>query len=186
MRYDVADALKLSAGRMHTPVAYWNTAYHHGHWLQTSVGRPEMIRGGGTFLPVHFVGVEVAGTLPARGIGYQAGIGNGRTETYARAGDEGEKAFRPAYHAGAHVRPAFLPGLQVGVATYVDRPSNANGTEIHERAASVHLVHEGRSPELLIEWARVGHMRADSGGWSWGGTCWRYERHPRYLNGAAA
>lgn len=168
IQYGVADALKLSAGRMHTPLAYWNTAYHHGHWLQTSVGRPEMVRGGGTFLPIHFVGVEVEGTLPDRGIGYRAGVSNGRNGTFTRAGDEGEKGFRPAFHAGAHVRPGFLPGFQLGAAAYLDRPTSADGIEIRERAVSVHLAHEGRSPELLMEWARVGHMRADSGGWSWG------------------
>ena len=63
LRYDFADALKLSAGRYHTPVSYWNTAYHHGLWLQTSVARPEIIRIGGSFLPVHFVGALLEGTL---------------------------------------------------------------------------------------------------------------------------
>jgi hypothetical protein len=168
IQYDFRDALKVSAGRTHTPMTYWNTAYHHGHWLQTSIGRPEMIRGGGTFLPVHFVGIGLEGSLPSSGLGYQAGVGNGRNATFVRGGDEGEKSFRPAYHVGGHLRPAFLSGLQLGVAGYFDSPTDVNGLEIRERAVSVHLVHEGRSPELLLEYARVGHMRADSGGWSWG------------------
>ena len=46
VQYDFADALRISAGRFHTPVGYWNTAFHHGSWLQTSVARPEMIKFG--------------------------------------------------------------------------------------------------------------------------------------------
>src|SRR5216684_3032138 len=34
IRYDHSDMLKLSIGRYHTPINYWNTAYHHGSWLQ--------------------------------------------------------------------------------------------------------------------------------------------------------
>src|SRR5687768_11180132 len=32
-RYDHNDRLKVSFGRYHTPVNYWNTAFHHGAWL---------------------------------------------------------------------------------------------------------------------------------------------------------
>ena len=63
LRYHFIDALKLSVGRYHTPNSYWNTAYHHGLWLQTSVARPELIKVGGTFLPVHFVGAMAEGDI---------------------------------------------------------------------------------------------------------------------------
>ena len=33
VRFDFADEFKVSAGRFHTPVGYWNTAFHHGSWL---------------------------------------------------------------------------------------------------------------------------------------------------------
>src|SRR5579872_4440482 len=42
LRYDVNDYFKLSFGRYHTPINYWNTAFHHGQWLQTTISRPEM------------------------------------------------------------------------------------------------------------------------------------------------
>ena len=50
VRYDFTDAFKVAAGRFHTPVGYWNAAFHHGSWLQTSVSRPEMIKFG---TPLH-------------------------------------------------------------------------------------------------------------------------------------
>ena len=46
IRFDHSDRLKISFGRYHTPINWWNTAFHHGQWLQTTVSRPEMIQFG--------------------------------------------------------------------------------------------------------------------------------------------
>src|SRR5262249_19226226 len=46
IRYDYNDLFKISFGKYHTPVNYWNTAYHHGLWLQTTISRPDMIQFG--------------------------------------------------------------------------------------------------------------------------------------------
>lgn len=51
VRYDFNDLFKLSFGRYHTPINYWNTAYHHGQWLQTTISRPEMVQFGGQLHP---------------------------------------------------------------------------------------------------------------------------------------
>ena len=66
IRFDQSDHLKMSVGRYHTPINWWNTAFHHGQWLQTTISRPEMTQFGGRFIPVHFVGALVEGALPAR------------------------------------------------------------------------------------------------------------------------
>ena len=91
IRFDQSDALKVSFGRYHTPINWWNTAFHHGQWLQTSIGRPELVQFGGRFIPVHFVGALVEGVAPSGGwnINYQAGIGNGRGSVISRACDAG-------------------------------------------------------------------------------------------------
>ena len=68
LRFDHSDRLKVSFGRYHTPINYWNTAFHHGQWLQTTITRPEMIQFGGRFLPVHFVGALVEGGVPGGGL----------------------------------------------------------------------------------------------------------------------
>ena len=46
-------------GRLHSPSRYWNTAYHHGQYLQTSVTRPlvEKFEDEGGVLPTHVTGV---------------------------------------------------------------------------------------------------------------------------------
>lgn len=40
IRYDLNDYFRVSFGRYHTLINYWNTAFHHGEWLQTSISRP--------------------------------------------------------------------------------------------------------------------------------------------------
>lgn len=65
--YTFSDALTLWGGRFHTPYGIWNTAFHHGQQIQTSLSRPRFLefedRGG--ILPAHTVGLWATGTLPA-------------------------------------------------------------------------------------------------------------------------
>ena len=48
----------LEVGRFHTDIGYWNTAFHHGLWLQIPVERPHVLRfeDDGGLVPVHWVG----------------------------------------------------------------------------------------------------------------------------------
>src|SRR5256885_10266588 len=89
IRFDQSDRLKVSFGRYHTPINWWNTAFHHGAWLQTTISRPEMVQFGGRFIPVHFVGALAEGVFPSGGwnINYQAGIGNGPGSIFSRSGE---------------------------------------------------------------------------------------------------
>src|SRR5690348_17091523 len=105
VRFDKSDQLKVSFGRYHTPINYWNTAFHHGEWLQTTIARPEMIQFGGKFLPVHFVGALVEGVTPAGGLNlnYQVGLGNGRNSVISRAGDAGDVNSKRAVLATAFI-----------------------------------------------------------------------------------
>ncbi|MBI5040750.1 MAG: hypothetical protein HZB57_06020 [Gammaproteobacteria bacterium] len=54
----------LWAGRFHNPQGYWNTQYHHGTYLQTSISRPgiERFDDEGGVLPSHFIGLQLDGT----------------------------------------------------------------------------------------------------------------------------
>ena len=69
IRFEHNDYFKASFGRYHTPINYWNTAFHHGQWLQTTVSRPEMTQFGGRFIPVHFIGALARRRSP--GIRYE-------------------------------------------------------------------------------------------------------------------
>ena len=79
------ERLTIDLGRTHTELGYWNNAFHHGRWLQTSVDRPRAIRfedDGGT-LPIHWVGVTARWLMlaGARQLELVGGVANGRGDT---------------------------------------------------------------------------------------------------------
>jgi hypothetical protein len=165
VRFDRSDYLKISFGRYHTPINWWNTAYHHGQWLQTTISRPEMVQFGGRFLPVHFIGGLVEGSVPASGwnISYQAGIGNGRGNVISRGGDAGDNNARPAYLVNVFTRPDRAYGLQVGGAAYFDRVSLAGRPEYDEQIFAANAVWQRANVELIAEAADVRHELASGG-----------------------
>jgi hypothetical protein len=153
IRFDQSDHLKVSFGKFHTPVNWWNTAFHHGAWLQTTISRPEMTQFGGSFIPVHFVGALVEGSFPAAGwnINYQGGIGNGRGNVISRAGDAGDNNARPAYVFNLFTKPDRAFGLQVGGSLYLDRVSMTGPPEFAERIVAAHAIWQREDPDVIAE-----------------------------------
>jgi hypothetical protein len=160
IRYDYNDYFKISFGRYHTPIGYWNTAFHHGAWLQTSISRPDMVRIGGTFIPVHFVGFLAEGNIPSGGAGlsYNVGVGNGRGNIISRPGDAGDNNNNRAWVANIYSRPRGLYGLQMGASVYRDK-INLMGRDFREWITSAHLVWTKETPEFLAEFANVNHRQ---------------------------
>lgn len=163
IRFDQSDYLKVSFGRFHTPINWWNTAFHHGLWLQTSIGRPEMAQFGGKYIPVHFVGGLVEGALPARGlnVNYNVGVGNGRGSVISRAGDAGDNNNDRAWLINLYTKPDRFYGLQVGGSLYRDRITLAP-KEFEEWIAAGHIVWQKENPELIAEYANVNHRELGS------------------------
>ena len=65
-KYDYNDYFRLSLGRYHTGIGYYNTAFHSGMWLHT-MARPlimEYATDGG-LLPTQAVGLSLAGAIPS-------------------------------------------------------------------------------------------------------------------------
>ena len=79
--YTFSDALKVRAGRFHTPLGFWNNAYHHGVQLQPTIERPDFLKfeDDGGILPVHVVGAYASGRVdtPVGVLEYGAMLGNG-------------------------------------------------------------------------------------------------------------
>ncbi|MHB8500328.1 MAG: hypothetical protein ACYDCG_10045 [Candidatus Acidiferrales bacterium] len=159
IRYDYNDFFKISFGRYHTPIGYWNTAFHHGAWLETTIDRPEMVRVGGTFIPIHFVGFLAEGNIPSGGLGlaYSVGVGNGRGDIISRPGDAGDNNNNRAWVANLYARPVRLYGLQFGASVYRDKITFADGRNFREWISSAHLVWTRGAPEFLAEFANVNH-----------------------------
>lgn len=165
VRYDFGDYLKLSAGRVHTPVSYWNTAYHHGQWLQTTVARPKLVAFGSTLLPIHMTGVFAEGAVPTPGpvsLGYVLGMGNGGRHVHSPHGAGHRGAVVPAAGTSAalvaqgFLRVPALTGFQVGGAFYTDRLAADPALQVEERIVSSYLAWE-RTAEVLLEYARITH-----------------------------
>jgi len=165
IQYSHNDYFNIEAGRWHTAIGYYNTAYHHSTWFQTTTDRPFLFdfedRGG--ILPIHTVGVSASGLIPSGGLGlhYVAEVGNGRasrsplTEEPVQnvVDDQNHKAFNLALFA----RPEAIRGLQVGFSAYRDMLAPVNSPKIGETILAAHAVFIRSQFEWLNEALVVRH-----------------------------
>jgi hypothetical protein len=164
-KYEFSDLFKLSGGRYHTPIGYWNSSFHHGSWLQTSISRPEMIKFGSKVLPIHFVGVLMEGTFSrnALGLSYSAGFGNGRYENIARSGDAGDINDNKAWMVQLQAAPNRLFGLKAGLGYYHDKASPGDKPDIKESIFSAFVAWTRGSPEFISEYMHAKHELSNNG-----------------------
>jgi hypothetical protein len=165
LQYSHSDFFKLAVGRYHTAIGYYNTAYHHSTWFQTTTGRPFLFqfedRGG--ILPVHTVGASVSGLIPSGHLGlhYVAEVGNGRASRDPISeepvqnviDDQNHKAFNLALFA----RPDAVRGLQIGFSAYRDLLAPMNSPGIGESIFAAHAVLIRSNYEWLNEALVVRH-----------------------------
>jgi len=107
----------VAAGKHHTPIGYWNTAYHHGALLQPTIRRPQMFRfeDEGGVLPIHTIGVLVSGRDISRlHLGYDVMVGNGIGST-PTADNNRAKSYTAALYSQA------TSTLRVGASAHFDR-----------------------------------------------------------------
>jgi len=165
VQYSYNDYLNVGAGRFHTAIGYYNTAYHHSTWFQTTTARPFLFqfedRGG--ILPIHTVGVSAFGLIPSGRLGlhYVAEVGNGRASRSPLTqepvqnvvDDQNHKAFNLALFA----RPEAIRGLQVGFSVYRDLLAPINSPRIGETILAAHAVFVRPRFEWLNEALVVRH-----------------------------
>ena len=148
LTYRLNDYFSASAGRFHTSIGYYNTAYHHGNWFSTAEGRPIMylFEDAGGVLPVHTVGVTMTGLVPqtgSLGLHWVAEMGNGRSSspmgepTQNFYSDRNYKAFNVA----AYIRPEQIRGLQIGGSFYHDRLAPPGLPRVSQDIASGYVVY---------------------------------------------
>jgi hypothetical protein len=159
LTYRASRYFSASAGRFHTSIGYYNTAYHHGNWFSTAQGRPIMylFEDSGGVLPVHMVGATFTGAVPHTdklGLHWVAEVGNGRSSNSAAAepvqnfySDRNFKAFNFA----AYIKPDWLPGLQMGGSYYHDRLAPPGLPRVNQNIASAYVVYFTPSWEVLNE-----------------------------------
>jgi len=166
IRYHYSDRFRLALGRGHTPLGYWNEAYHHGALLQPTVERPEALKfeDDGGILPVHFVGLEISGKARLGGgdLGYVATVANGR----GAVPDVVQGAFDVNGGKAVGAKLDFSLGDEhswaFGPSVYYDTiPADVSIPEGHapldELIVGAHLVYRARRFELFSEYFHVKH-----------------------------
>ena len=72
---------KVWLGRFHNPVGYWNTQFHHGSFLESSISRPSIVEfeDNNGLLPIHLTGLLIEGVIERdeQGLGYALAVGAG-------------------------------------------------------------------------------------------------------------
>jgi hypothetical protein len=174
VKYDFSDRFKLSAGRYHTPIGYWNSGFHHGAWLQTTVSRPEVVKFGSKVVPIHFVGVLLEGSLSSTdlGLSYKAGYGNGRHGNIARAGDAGDINDDKAWILQLRSKPKKIFGLEVGLGFYSDEVSLPTSPNVDEKITSVYVAWTKETPEVIFEYIHSEHELVTDSSASGGVDAW--------------
>ena len=158
LTYSFGDILNVGVGRFHSAIGYYNTAYHHSTWLQTTTGRPFLFQfeDQGGILPIHNVGMTASGRIPsgALGLHYVAEVGNGRTSR-AREFEQVQNVLdennRKSVNFAVFARPEAVRGLQAGLSIYRDLLAPLNSPRIGETIFAAHAVYVGLSFEWLNE-----------------------------------
>jgi len=169
-QYDWNDHLKMSFGRYHTGIGYYNTAFHSGSWLQTMADRPlavEFAADGGP-LPTQAVGIAVTGEIPSGrfGLNYIAEYGSSdtvRPELNGTAIDDENNGNH--INIGLYARPDSFPALQLGGSFYHDRISDFSrgpSVRLGQSIANAHVVYNGHGIEFLNEVFLIRHAYEDS------------------------
>jgi hypothetical protein len=124
-----------------------------------------MVKFGGQFLPVHFVGLLAEGSVGSGGmtVRYHAGVGNGRGTNIARGGDAGDANAQRAWLAGLSVSPGTPSQLVAGVGVYGDRARPAVGNPVQERMIGAFLAWTTERPEVIGEYVTSRHTQEGGG-----------------------
>lgn len=148
LQYSRNDHLNISVGRGHTAIGYYNTAYHHSTWMQTTTDRPFLFefedRGG--ILPVHTIGVSANGIIPSKswGLHYVAELGNGRESRAPLSNEpvqnEIDDTNHKAYNLALFARPEAMRGFQAGFSFYRDVLVPTGSPKIGESILAAHAI----------------------------------------------
>ena len=170
VQYSYNDYFNLTAGRWHTDIGYYNNAYHHSTWLQTTTERPFLyaFEDQGGILPIHTVGVSASGQIPSGKLGlhYVAEVGNGRESRDPLSQEPVQNIVdeqnHKAYNLAIFARPEAVQGLQTGFSVYRDllnpiTSAPPNGSSIQETILAAHAVYTRPSFEWLNEVLLVRH-----------------------------
>ena len=157
--YTPREWFKVGAGKHHTPIGFWNNAYHHGAVMQPTIERPLMFKfeDEGGVLPIHTVGLLLSGNnIGVAHLTYDFLIGNGIGSTPISDNNRSN-----SYTAA--LRSQITSTLEVGISGYTDRAGigtvNLAGDTLAlnmtQRMFGGFVSYLGAKNELIAEYQRV-------------------------------
>jgi len=168
LQWSARDTFGLVAGRMHTPLGFWNQTFHHGTWLQTTAERPLIyaFEDEGGLLPLHEVGVRAAGRAPLGAIrlDYALSFTNGRgplpTDVEVAASDSRAVNLWLALGPARVPRLSFGGALRLGgVPSLPDNPERE--ARLDERILGGFVAYDSPSTEAFAELIAIRHEAPD-------------------------
>lgn len=185
MTFVASPSFSLTAGRTHAMMGYYNTAFHHGTWFQTTIDRPRFFQfeDSGGPLPIHNVGVSAVGKLPGEKLGLHlfAEVGNGKQTYSLAAGTTPANVLADhtgkSTNFGAYIRPDRFGGLQAGFNWYQAAlvPTQVPGASpyYHQNIYVAHVIYIRPNFEFMAEDGEIRDLARGS-------------RRPQYTSGGYA
>lgn len=133
VRYELNEDTWVSAGKMHTPVNYWNDNYHHGRLFFPTINRPLSFN---RFIPIHEAGLRLGGQrLFNTPIGFDFVLGTGQS-----TGDdffsEGVQSYTASFSWSLDARSKIMASYYRD--TILDHVNDGNhGAHNHDPMAAV-------------------------------------------------
>jgi hypothetical protein len=144
------------AGRFHTPLGFWNTEYHHGAYLQTSIDRPRIadFEDEGGLLPLHGTGLLLQTTkrLGDGALSIDASLASGPTIS--------EKSLEPV----AFLRPQRF-GKTGFAAKLAWQPDATSSTQFGGSFATFDFPIEDAPGDIVSQSVLNGFANWESGPW---------------------
>ncbi len=163
--YAFSDYLSLWGGRYHTPLGYWNTAFHHGKQFQTTIQRPKFIdfEEDGGIVPTHMTGLWGNGAVRTGSgkLGYDLYIANG--PKINGSGKLDPNPFSDDNHelaVGLHISHDFtgaLDGLRLGVHALHTDVDGYNSSGIRINRSELNLL-GGYGVYSAYDWEVIGEF----------------------------
>lgn len=161
----------IIAGKIHTPLNYWNDVYHHGRLFFPTIERPIVFS---YLIPLHTLGVQLQGqNLGSHNWGYDFVLGNGISSSdFFKTGTNMSLSaafhFKPSPYTriGASLHTDFLSNNRAGVHTgHNTNPTHYTGPlykgAVNFQLACLSVAHFGNKFELLSE-SSYNHTRTDT------------------------
>src|SRR3984893_6048437 len=163
LKYDYNDHLKLSFGRYHTGIGYYN--FNSGSWGQTTADRPLIMEyaNDGGLLPTQAVGLSITGKIPSGRLDLNHIAEYGSSDTIrpdltgSTVDDENNSNH---INVGLFARPESIPGLQIGGSIYHDKISDTvdgSSLRVSQTIVNAHVVYVRHGVEFLNEGFLIRH-----------------------------